>query len=435
MQIGYLRRLTIRNLVSPYGLAMVSYALFLFAWVFPPAVYTTILHEPDLMFLDPLTFVFYTVCVAAFLLGARSSRYLGISTKKLPIPVISARSRNLYLIVPIIVATACCTIYLFLLGAKLNFIGLVVSQQGEVIKGAWRSGMLTVAGKWNASPMFLTSVLWWALFRAGQLNPKGATKFAFYLFFCLGLGVDVLTCVATVDRTNLMPLLSGLLVLYLYRKSRSTNVRLSSLALIAISAILSAVSLFSAFFFLRGSSALGLLAVGLLGYSVSPYDHLAAMLHGVLHYRYEGRGVYLASYFLGETKLNTALGLSERFNFPTPLEVWQGEFNSTAVAGLNPMFIWSGVFGYLYSDIGWWTLLYLICAGLLAAYLWARFNAGKPIAIVLYLWIANWVLFWFGWNLLLDFRAMTILESGLALALYDHVSTRRANRSESSPRS
>jgi hypothetical protein len=412
-----IRRLTIRNLVSPYGLAMVSYVFFLFAWTFPPDIYTSYVGEPDLMFLDPVTFFFFTSCVAAFLLGVRTSHHLGISAKHGPSTTISVQTRILYLVVPLVLATTFCSIYLILLGAKFDFISLLVSQQA-------------IAGKWSESLMALTSVLWWALFRMGQLNVRGVSRFLFYFFFLIGLGVDLSTCIATVDRTNLMPLIAGLLIIYLYRKSQIANIRLSSLLFISATGIVSVVAAFSVFFFLRGASALKLLAMGLLGYTVAPYNHMAALLHGVLRYSYEGRGVYLSSYLLGGSKLNEALGLSAHFNWPTAFGLWQMEFVSTASAGLNPGFIWSGVFGYLYSDLGWWAPSYLFCTGVLAAYLWARFNAGRSAAIVSYLWVAFWVLFWLGWNLLLDARFLTILESGVVLAIYDRIFIRRVKENQ-----
>lgn len=423
--IGYLRSLTIRNLVSPYGLALFSYAVFLFAWTFPPSVYTSYINEPDLMFLDPLTFVFYTSCVVAFLFGVHSCRYLGVSTKEVPLARISTRMPIVYLAIPLLLATACCSIYLILLGAKFNFVALLASQQGDAIKRADVGGFLTIEGRWSASLMLLTSVLWWAQFRMGQLNLKGATKSLLYALFCVSLGVDGLTCVATVDRTNLMPLLAGVFLIFLYRKSRVRSVRLSSIALIALGSTMSIVLLFLFLSFLRGASTLRVLGMGILGYSVAPYNHMAALLQGVLRYSYEGRGVYIARYFLADNRISGVLDLHALFNWPTTLGLWQSEFASTASAGLNSGFIWSGTFGYLYSDIGWWTPLLIFSAGIAAAYLWAGFNAGRTIATLLYLWVAFWVLFWLGWNLLLDARIVTILESGIALSLYDKAFIRR----------
>ena len=69
-----LKRNIIRNLASPYALAMFSFCVFLFAWVFPPDVYTDFIHEPNLMFLNLPTLGFYASCVAAFMLGLRSVR-------------------------------------------------------------------------------------------------------------------------------------------------------------------------------------------------------------------------------------------------------------------------------------------------------------------------------------------------------------------------
>jgi hypothetical protein len=423
--IGYLRRLTIRNLVSPYGLALFSYAVFLFAWTFPPSVYTSYINEPDLVFLDPLTFLFYTSCVVAFLFGVRSCRYLGISTKQVPLARISTRMPIVYLAIPLLLATAFCSIYLILLGAKFNFVALLVSQQGDAIKRAASGGLLTIEGKWIASLMLLTSVLWWAALRIGQIGVKGITKVLLYIFFCFALCVDVLTCIATVDRTNIMSLIAGLLIIYLYRKSRIAGVQLLSLGLSGFVGILSMAATFFLLSFLRGAAVVKLLAMGLLGYTVAPYNHMAALLQGVLRYSYEGRGVYIARYLLTDNKISNVLGLHALFNWPTTLALWESEFPSTASAGLNPAFIWSGVFGYIYSDIGWWTPLLIFSAGIAAAYLWDGFNAGRTIATLLYLWVAFWVLFWLGYNLLLDNRIVTILESGIALSLYDKAFIRR----------
>jgi hypothetical protein len=48
------------NVVSPCGLALISYAFFLFACLIPPSVHSHYMMEPDLMFLDPATILFCT---------------------------------------------------------------------------------------------------------------------------------------------------------------------------------------------------------------------------------------------------------------------------------------------------------------------------------------------------------------------------------------
>jgi hypothetical protein len=349
-------------------------------------------------------------------------------TKKqeVALPPVSAWMPVVYLGIPLVLATACCCIFLLVFGAKLNFINLLSSQQGQAIKGAGKT-----EGKWDASVILLMSVLWWAQLRMGQLSVKGAAKALLYFLFLVSLGVNVLTCVATVDRTNLMPLLAGVFLIFLYRRSRVRNVKLSSIALIGLGSTTSIVLFFLFLSFLRGASALRVLGMTLLGYTVTSYNHLAALLHGVLHYAYEGSGVYIARFLVTDNKIVDLFGFHQLFNWPSGFVLGLSEFSSTASAGLNPGFIWSGTFGYLYSDVGWWTPLLIFAAGAAAAYLWAGFTAGRTIASLLYLWVAFWVLFWLGWNVLLDGRIVTILETGIALSLYDKAFIRRVIRSNS----
>src|SRR5436305_8555481 len=103
--IAFLKRVTIGNIVSPYGLAMMSYLLFLFAWLFPPGLYTWYIGEPDLMFLDPKTFVYFSSCVAAFLMGVRFTGLWDVKRRDPSIPAISNEFPLLYLILPIAVTT------------------------------------------------------------------------------------------------------------------------------------------------------------------------------------------------------------------------------------------------------------------------------------------------------------------------------------------
>jgi hypothetical protein len=328
-----------------------------------------------------------------------------------------------YLAIPLVVASAFCTIYLILLGGKFNFLAMLLSQQGNAIKAANIDGEMTVGGQWRMSLLCLTTVLWWAYFRAKQLGLQGTTKSIYRAIYLLALAIDTLTCVATVDRTNLMPLFAGISVIYFYCKSRAVVVKLTSMIVTAATSLAGAIVAFSFFSFLRGALAVRLITFALLGYTITSFNRLSALLGGSMHYLYEGRGVYLSSYLLSANRVPLYLGLKDLFGWPTLFQLWQSEFQSTAGAGLNPGFNWPGVFGYLYSDIGWWTLLYLFCAGLLAGHLWSGFTRGKSLAIVLYPWVAFWVLFWLGWNLLLDARVLTILEAGIILSVYDRAFT------------
>jgi hypothetical protein len=419
--IGYFKRLVIRSIASPYGLAMLSYCLFLFAWLFPPGLYTEYVREPDLMFLNPITLVFYSVCVAAFALGVHFSRFFRSPTGTSATTYVTAGL--LYLIGPLFLAACFCSVYLILLGGKINFVSLLASQHGDAIKVANEMGK--EMGRWDESLPLLTAVLWWSLFRARQLRLRGAIKKVFYFIFFPSIGVGVLTCLATVDRTSLMPIILGCLVIALYYKSRGTNVRLGNLLLTGLASATGVTAIFLLFSFLRGALAIDVLMTSVLGYTIVSYNRLTGLLLGVMHYAYEGRGVYLSRYVLEDEKLNNVLHLIDRFGWPNGLTLWQSEFMSTSASGLNASFIWSGTFGYIYSDLGWWTPLFVCLVGVLAGYLWTRFTAGKTVGVVLYPWVGFWILTWFATNSIFGVNFIRYIEFAMALTFYDWVFLRK----------
>jgi hypothetical protein len=418
MMIKYLKKIVIQNIVSPIGLAMVSYLIFLFAWLFPPGLYTSYIHEPDLMFLDPLCLAFYTSCVVAFVLGVRASRITGGAVRKQPVAIIVVRNPFLYLGVPIFLGLVCCVIYLILLGGKLDFVALLVSQQGGAIKTAAHLVNLDIEG-WSSGLFMLTGALWWSAFRANQVHFTSLAKYAFRLLFVLGVIVDLVTCVATVDRTNLMPLIAGLSVIFLFGKAYSTKIQVLKLAVIGMSSAGGVVATFFLVSFLRGAIAVRDLVMLLIGYTIVSYNRMAALLLGVMHDTYEGRGAYLFYILSQNETLNNMFHFRDRFNWPTTYGLWSGEFSTIASAGLNPGFNYYSTFGALYSDLGWMTPAYVLAIGFLSGYMWTRFRAGKTLALVLYPWCAFWILFWTGFNIIFDNRIIGFVKVVLVLTIYD----------------
>jgi hypothetical protein len=422
--IGYLKRLTIRNIVSPYGLAIVSYLVFLFAWVFPPGLYQEYIHEPDLMFLEPVTFLFFTVCILTFLVGVRASRFFVVSTPQNAEARVSVASPLSYLVPPLLMAASFSAIYLVKMGGKINFVALLASQQGNTIKAAGGAGQMS-EGRWDESVPLLTVVLWWSLFRAAQLKLKGTTKALFYLLFLSSTALGIMVGIATVNRANLMPIVLGTLVVYLFPKTRNTNTKVVKLALTGAVGSVGAVGTFLLLSFLRGALGLNLLITALLGYTIVSYNRMAALLTGVMTYAYQGRGVYLVPFLLGEEKFNFLFHFADHFGWPTSLALWQTEFSSTSMAGLNSAFIWAGAFGYVYSDIGWATPLYWCALGVIAGCLWAKFSDSRSVGLVLYPWVAFSILMWCGPNFIFRTNFIQYCEFAVVLSLYDRMFLRR----------
>jgi hypothetical protein len=422
--IAFFRQVVVRNLVSPYGLAAFSYCIFLVAWLFPPTLYTSLINEPDLIFLNLPTLVFFTLCAVAFLIGVRSVHLLAYAGYRPPpddVPPVAARAPILYLAAPLLIASALCAVYLAKLGAHIDFVGLLASGQGQMVKAAM--GGVT-EGNWAAALNLLSAVLWWAAFRGMQLRPRGFARIVLLLSFSIALVTDLVTCVATVDRTNLMPVVSGLFLIYLFFKVRDEQVSLPRLALTGFGAALASIGAFLALAFLRGASAGRLLAASLMGYTIVSYNRLAALVTGVMHYAYQGRAVYLLPLLVRNDRINTLIPMRDWFGWPDLLVQMESEFSAVLAAGLNGNYNWAGYFGYIYSDLGWWAPLYCLLVGVFCGLCWRRFCAGTSDGIVMYMWNAFGILFWVGGNWLLGERIVRTGVAAFLLFLYDRYSLR-----------
>ncbi len=419
-----------RNLVSPYGLAAFSYCIFLVAFVFPPKVYTEYIGEPNLIFLNLTTLVFYTVCVGAFLLGVYAVRYLGSYAPPDTLLRISARHPFFYLAAPLLMSSVLCVVFLAKLGGHIDFVALLSSGQGEMVKAAMGGD---TEGNWASALTLLTVVLWWAAFRGHQLQLRGFQKLIFQVSFLVGAGVDLITCVATVDRTTLMPLIAGLLVIYLFFKTREEKVSTGRLALIGTGSAAGLIGAFLCLAFLRGASAGKLLVASLMGYTIVSYNRLAALVTGVMHYAYQGRGVYLFPLLVRNDRINNLIPMRDWFGWPDLLVQMESEFSAVMAAGLNAKYNWAGYFGYIYSDLGWWTPVYLLFLGVFAGFFWHRFCAAKTDGIVMYIWIAFSILFWVGGNWIFQEKIVRVVAVGVLLAVYDRFSIRHEAGSVSYP--
>jgi hypothetical protein len=146
---------------------------------------------------------------------------------------------------------------------------------------------------------------------------------------------------------------------------------------------------------------------------------LAAVLDGRLHYPYSGRGLYISGFVAFNKTFNNIFHVNQLFSWPDFDTAWRSEFGAVSSAGLDGRLIWSGAFGYVFSDLKWASPLLLFIYGLVTGWVWHLLKLGKTVGVVLYPWCAFCVLFWFGTNYLLDPRAIVLLLVALALGLYE----------------
>jgi hypothetical protein len=411
------RDLVIRNNASPYGMTAAALLLFLVAFVFPPALYSSYIQEPDCMFLDPASLVFFLLCTLGFLLGlilvdfispVHGFRYEKKETRISPM---------WFILLPLIVSTTLAVLSIILLLRNNDYLlQIVLAAEGEQIKSV---GGIELEGTMVQSTPALMGVIWWAIWRKDQLHIRGWRRFAVHSSIILATLAMLTSSTLSLARGDVMPMFTGIVILFLLRKLIAGKLKpLSALKFAAFFAG-SIGALFVSFSMLRGSTGPDVLMGDILGYTIAAYNRLAAVLDGRLRYPFSGRGLYISGFVAFNNTFNYIFHVNQLFSWPDFDTVWRSEFEAVSSAGLNGRLIWSGAFGYAFSDLRWAAPLLIFIYGLVTGWAWRLLKLGKTAGIVLYPWCAFCVLFWFGTNYLLDPRAVVLFLVATALGLYE----------------
>lgn len=408
----------LNNIVSPYGLAIISYAFFLFSWLIPPSVYSHYMNEPDLMFLDPATFLFYTLCVASFIAGVWFVGWL-LPTSFAERKFETSISPTVFLMIPLTTGIVVTAAALFLLVAhNPEFLVLLATQQGGELKEAVA---LQISSTFNLAPLTLTGIIWWAFWRSFDLQLSGWRD----RLVKSALLVAVLSVIAAatffLSRDILMMVTCGLAILYVVRSTAKKPVSLKFVLGIGTAVAACVALLFFAFSFLRGVASWDDQITILMGYTAASYNRLAAIVNGELRYPFAGRGLYLSSFVAFNHTWNQFVPLGTLMNWPDQLEVWGAEFGAVTRAGLDGTLIWSGTFGYIFSDLGWFSFPFVFGCGVLYGVAWRWIKRGAVLGIVLYPCFGFCALLWIATNCLLDSQRAVMSVVAIVLAGYEFV--------------
>jgi hypothetical protein len=416
------RDLVIRNIASPYGMTVASLLLFLVALLFPPALYTRYLMEPDLIFLDPGSFVLFLGCTLGFLLGLISIDLI------FPVHGFSYVKRRIrfspmwFILLPLVAGTVVTVLSIVLLLRNNTYLlELLLAAQGEKIKTV--EG-IELEGTLGQASLALMGIVWWAIWRKGQLSLSGWRKFTVHAVLGLAILAMALSSTLKLARGELMPIIEGIAVLLLLL--RLIQGKLTSASIFRFAAVFTGLMavVFASFSMLRGVVDADTMIGDLMGYTIAAYNRLAAILDGRLRYPFSGRGLYVSAFVAFNNTFNRIFHINEMFAWPDFNTVWQSEFGAVTAAGLNGQLIWSGTFGYIFSDLKWLSPLLLFIYGLGTGWAWRSLKLGRIAGIILYPWCAFCILFWFGTNYLLDPKAVVLLLDVIVLGLYERLFVR-----------
>lgn len=377
------------------------------------------MHEPDLMFLDPATILFYTLCVAAFWAG------LWFFEKLFPPGLLVERKAEtrIYsatvLLIPLGVGVVLSVLSSVLL-VKNNplLVVMLLAQQGGDLRGLDGSG-IEFEGTLRSSGLFLIGIVWWALWRYYQSEFQGSGRRAVKVGLLVAVVTVFISSSLTVSRGPFVVAISGMTIFYLYRKVVTGQVSWT-----LVGKTLCALAIGGAFFFvmvswLRGSVAGNSQASAVLGYTIASYNRMAALLSGALHYQFSGKGIYLSNFVVFNNSFNRILPFGKLVDAPDYFDWWMSEFSSVGRAGLDASMIYSGTFGDIFIELGWFAPLYVFGYGLLYGFTWRQMREGRLVGILLYPYLAHIVLFWFGTNSVFEAITAALVADVIILGVYE----------------
>jgi hypothetical protein len=453
---GFSKRSNLLDLVSPPGIAAISFGIYLIAWAFPPKLYASIMQEPDYMFLDWRSMGLCSICIAAFLLGVKASRLSIISAiSRLFGVTLAGRSlasaaqrqrlsprvqvRCLPLVVPIAISALLGCITLIVIGIKTDNVALILAQQGQAIKDAVANRDNVDLSFWGKliplAPVHM-AIIWWFAFRLREAKIRGAAKHWMVVLLCFATLVAMGNSVIHAERVSLMPIMVGLFPIYVFTNPKVRAGKLSPILKpigVGLGAIIGVFFLLS---LLRGNVVTADSSQLLLGYTIASYNRLAVFLNGSLKFDYPGNIQDLCWFFSYNNYFNSVVPYAQFFNIPDPIVSWASDFGATGSAGLLSQYMYPTVFGYIFRDIGFWSPAYFTCQGLLVGWAWQSFRNGRVFGLMLYPWCVFSVLFWFGWNLFLTDTFFYIGVGAMIVVLYEKRFLRQvpdANSCEATP--
>lgn len=401
-------------LISPYGLATISSVIFAIAWLFPPEMYSQLMQEPDLLFLNVEAALFYAACVGAFLMGLYLVEVYFPAERLVDKQMPAGISPALFILAPLFVAFFLNVFSLISVLKQGILLPLLLSGDGGKAKELWQAD-----GSLVLTSTCLAGVTWWAIWRSLQLQSKDKGRTPTRVLIWLAILLVVLSASLMLNRVVLFSTIIGSVVVMLARRIVAGTIKSKAVLKTGLLLCVLMAGFFVAYSSLRGNDTPNALASDLVQYTISSYNRLPPLLTGALRYPYAGKGVYLISFLESNNTFNRIIPIREMLRWPSYADLFKSEFWAVWHANLNGNLIWSGTFGYVCSELGWLSPAYIFFYGLLYGGVWRSLRRGLTFGIVLYPWFAFCILFWLGTNELLDTMCIVLVIDGFLLVGYE----------------
>jgi hypothetical protein len=362
--------------------------------------------------------LFYTLCVLAFLGGLFLIELCFPPAITRPQALSLRVNPALFLLAPLSIGIA-GTLWSMSLLLQNNprLFDLLLANKGFQIKEN-----VDIHQPLGLASTYLLGITWWAMWRAQQVELKRWSKRLLWLTVFVALITVILSAFLRLSRGEVIPAIVGSGVIYCLSRNAAGNLSRKTYKRILISAPALLIGAFACFASVRGSDTA---MSDMLLYTLPSYNRLAALVNGHLIYPYAGSGVYLSPFLSFNTTVNAIVPVADIMHWGSFDNVWQSEFTATSLAGLDGALIWSGTFGYIFADLGWFAPLLLLGYGLLFGQCWRSCKLGRTAGIVLYPRLCAFILLWFTTNDIFDTRTVVLVVVAVVLSIYERLTLSR----------
>ena len=396
---------------------MVASVLLMFLFTFvEPGYYSRMMGERDLMHWNISLYGFIAFSSLVLLAGA-------VLSAKLPSLLFRKRramwstSLTGYLLGPTLVAILLLALtFDRIIHNAPSLFALLNQSKGSELKTVFGAA---ASDAWTGSFPFALGIGWWGfhhLLEYGSSVPRSDRVASRILQLVLILAIVVASAVV-LSRFVLMPLMFGLMLIYVKHYVAKDSFRSSKLLLLGILGVVVMLGFFAVASRFRGANSSGAVVKSAIGYGPASMNRCAAVLDGSLD------NSNLSDYLFEQN-----FGFIENFPFISRLrsnsyfagqKTQQSIYDAIASANLNEKYIWLTSYGEIFLQFGSYYFLYVFAYGFLVGRFWRAFKRSKRLGIVLYPWAAFNVMYIFGSNFFASRYLSILLMLVAALVVYD----------------
>jgi len=356
--------------------------------------YQSYIHEPIFQKYNFLSISFILASGFAFYLSARLAYHIDQSYKP---PIFTSRYSTNRIEYLMLGSNLLYSAFLIFTIGISNIAGLLLAggSSGNEFKIQVSEAISDSRLGW-INDFSLALIVWCLILRLNQ-QKKGI------LYLATSIILFSFNSLVSVSRDSLISLLLMSLMIYLmkiYNLKKLTYARLARLAIYSAGGF---VIVFAGIGLVRSShynSPQEEVIRQFMGYFPASYNRLNAVISSNLHYPDSGWGYYATQGIWDVPLISGALGIYDAgrsigISLPkSSNENWRNQFIAVNRSGLNQSYIWATIYGFLYSDFGYYSIIYFLVYGYISGFVFSGFVRGDSLRMLLYPFIFTTIIKW-----------------------------------------